>query len=74
MNTTSEISPADENLEVKFWLILPFMIFILTTCTANCLVILVTTTDRKLHGVTYMYVTSLAVADFMVSLIAFFCE
>ena len=67
MNTTSEISSPEENLEVKFWLILPFMILILTTCTANCLVILVTTTDSKLHGVTYMYVTSLAVADFMVS-------
>ena len=67
MNATSKIAPTEEKLEVKFWVILPFIVLILTTCIANCLVILVTTTDSKLHGVTYMYVTSLAIADFMVS-------
>ena len=71
MNNTTEVSPGLENTEdneLRFWVIAPFVILILTTCIANGLVIAVTTMDTKLKGVTYMYVTSLAVADFMVSI------
>ena len=50
-----------------YWLIVPFLVLILSTCIANGIVIILTTSDKKLKGVAYMYVTSLAVADFVVS-------
>ena len=50
----------------RYWVIAPFIILILTTCLANIVVVIVTSMDIKLKGVTYMYVTSLALADFMV--------
>ena len=68
MSNTTEISPGNEENELRFWVIAPFVILMVTTCIANGLVIVVTTMDAKLKGVTYMYVTSLAVADFMVSI------
>ena len=71
MNNTMMISHILESAEKKqltFWVIAPFVILILTTCIANGPIIVVTTMDRKLKGTTYMYVTSLAAADFMVSM------
>ena len=72
MNTTAtQYAVTLENTaakEPRFWVIPPFLGLILITCIANISVVLVTTIDSKLKGITYMYVTSLAVADFMVSI------
>ena len=68
-NATAEtLFPSENTTRTKprYWVIAPFIILILTTCLANIVVVIVTSVDIKLKGVTYMYVTSLAVADFMV--------
>ena len=67
-NTTTADSAASVDVkEPRYWVVAPFLVLILTTCAANILVIIITTVDSKLKGTTYMYVTSLAVADVMVS-------
>ena len=71
-NATADTFFPSENTtrtEPRYWVIAPFTILILTTCLANIVVVIVTSVDIKLKGVTYMYVTSLAVADFMVCIV-----
>ena len=74
-NTTQDVAFLSESISgtaPRYWVTAPFMILILTTCVANIIVVIITSTDSKLKGVTYMYVTSLAVADFMVCMLYIF--
>ena len=54
----------DEDIET-YWAI-PIGLLILLTCLFNVLVVIITTRDKHFHSVTYLYVTSLAVADLFV--------